>query len=377
MVTPARPRSRPGRGAEPGRRVPAGRAALDGWPPPAPYPPYPPYPPYRPDGSVRPSLPPLPPRAYGPSAAARAAALRRIGYRRRRAAVLAVLLVAAGLVLTDVVRTDLTRDRAALAPPAAEPAAEPAARRTAAPAGAAPRATRAPRAPRPAGRPATAASPGRPPAAAKPGRSRAVAAPAEPVPERAEVPFPVSGPGRFAYAAGRSSVFGMAGPLRRYRVAVEQGTGQRADEFARTVDGTLGDRRSWIGSGRLRLRRVPVGEPAQFTVFLATPGTSERMCAAGGLRTERFTSCRLPGRVVINLARWWLAVPGYGAPLAEYRAYAVNHEVGHELGRGHEACPGIGRPAPVMQQQTLGLHGCLANGWPYVAGRRYAGPPVP
>jgi hypothetical protein len=116
---------------------------------------------------------------------------------------------------------------------------------------------------------------------------------------------------------------------------------------------------------------------ADFTVYLATPDTSERMCAEGGLSTEGYTSCRLPGQVIINLARWLEAVPDYGAPLEIYRTYVVNHEVGHEFGEEHQACPGPGEPAPVMQQQTYGLDGCVANAWPYVDGSRYEGELVP
>lgn len=190
-------------------------------------------------------------------------------------------------------------------------------------------------------------------------------------------PYPTSGSGRFAAADGRSPVRGYDGPLRRYRVAVEEDTGQDVDLFADTVDEALADRRSWIASGELRVQRVPEAAAADFTVYLATPATSERMCAEGGLMTEGYTSCRLPGQVIINLARWMDSVPDYGAPLAVYRTYVVNHEVGHELGEEHQACPGPGAPAPVMQQQTYGLDGCVANAWPYVDGVRHEGALVP
>ncbi len=189
--------------------------------------------------------------------------------------------------------------------------------------------------------------------------------------------YPRTGSGSFVTATGDTDVRGEDGPLHRYRVAVERGTGQDPAAVAATVDEVLGDPRSWIGSGELRVQRVDDAARADFTVYLATPDTSERMCAEGGLSTEGYTSCRLPGEVVINLARWMEAVPDYGAPVAVYRTYVINHEVGHELGEWHEACPGPGRPAPVMQQQTYGLDGCVANPWPYLDGRRYAGEPVP
>jgi Protein of unknown function (DUF3152) len=201
------------------------------------------------------------------------------------------------------------------------------------------------------------------------------AAPAPSVTAR-PVAVPDTGPGTFAYAAGEGKVLGGSGTLRRFHVAVEHGMGQDADDFARTVDQVLGDPRSWIASGTVRLQRVPAGASAEFTIFLATKGTSEEMCRRGGLRTGGYTSCRVSGKVIINVARWLGSVPGYGATLAVYQAYAINHEVGHQLGHRHEACPGRGRPAPVMQQQTFGLRGCVANAWPYLDGRRYTGPPA-
>ncbi|QGN46748.1 DUF3152 domain-containing protein [Micromonospora sp. WMMD558] len=212
-----------------------------------------------------------------------------------------------------------------------------------------------------------------PPAGSPPDRTSYGAAAERPQPGG----YPRVGAGSFVTATGDTDVRGADGPLRRYRVAVERDIGHDAGTFAATVDEVLGDSRSWIGSSELRVQRVEDADLADFTVYLATPDTSERMCAEGGLSTEGYTSCRLPGQVIINLARWVEGVPDYGAPLAVYRSYVINHEVGHEFGEWHEACPGPGAPAPVMQQQTYGLDGCVANPWPYLDGRRHAGEPVP
>ncbi|SNS84271.1 Protein of unknown function [Asanoa hainanensis] len=185
------------------------------------------------------------------------------------------------------------------------------------------------------------------------------------------------GPGVFSTERSTGRTLGRGTDLRRFHVAVEKSINLDLAPFVASVDTILGDKRSWIADGKLRLRRVGADQPADFTIYLASAGTSERMCAEGGLDTERFTSCQLGDQVVINADRWVSAVPWFEAPLGEYQAYAVNHEVGHQLGHQHEACPKPGAAAPVMQQQTYGMQGCLPNGWPYVGGRRYAGPPIP
>src|SRR5204862_546177 len=79
-------------------------------------------------------------------------------------------------------------------------------------------------------------------------------------------------------------------------------------KFADEVQRILGDPRSWIASGQFRLQRVPESSGSEFTIYLASADTSEKMCAAGGLKTDGYTSCRLPGQVIINLDRWEDAV---------------------------------------------------------------------
>lgn len=178
----------------------------------------------------------------------------------------------------------------------------------------------------------------------------------------------------YAVAKGGTARHG-SGTLKTYRVEVETGTGQSEKDFAAAVDTTLADPASWTGQGLWAFQRVAGN--ADFAIRLATPATVDATCARAGLDTHGYVSCRSGQFVMINLDRWLTAVPHYDGDVALYRQYVVNHEVGHQLGHGHQACSGPGRPAPVMQQQTYGLGGCLPNGWPYVQGELVSGPAVP
>ncbi|BCJ44216.1 lipoprotein [Actinoplanes ianthinogenes] len=192
---------------------------------------------------------------------------------------------------------------------------------------------------------------------------------------------PAHGSGTFAYAVKRAPILGAKGPIRRFRVAVEKGSGEDPEAFATQVVSTLGDPRSWIGNGTLRLQMVGAGETADFTVYLATRDSAGRMCQRGGTNIRiggvPYTSCRATGQAIINLDRYRKSAKPYlnaKVPLATYRNYVINHEVGHELGRHHEGCPKSGGPAPVMVQQTLTTRGCVPYAWPRLNNKPFAGP---
>jgi uncharacterized protein DUF3152 len=188
-------------------------------------------------------------------------------------------------------------------------------------------------------------------------------------------------PGAWQYAEGGGPVFGSGGGMYAYRVAVETGVPVSVGEFTSTVDSALGDYRSWPAAGNVQLVRVPGGSPSNFTVLLAMPWTAYSLCLAIGIDIRvggvPYTSCQAGANIVINADRYLGGVGGYGASLGVYRQYAINHEVGHRLGHGHVFCPGPGQPAPVMQQQTLGLQGCVANAWPYPGAPAPPPPPEP
>ncbi len=192
----------------------------------------------------------------------------------------------------------------------------------------------------------------------------AAAAPA-PAPLPATSPAPVAvvqrGTGRTAVVGGTGPRQG-TGPLRRYTVAVEGGLGVDAVGFAGEVQATLADPRSYGAGGRASFQRVD-GGPVAFRVVLASPDTTDRLCRP--LDTGGTLSCGNGDRAVLNLRRWLTGATAYAGDLPRYRQYLVLHEVGHTLGHSHERCPGPGRLAPVMLQQTKGVGSCRPNPWPY------------
>ena len=173
---------------------------------------------------------------------------------------------------------------------------------------------------------------------------------------------PARGGGRFAVADRSRRPSARSGRLIRFDVRVERGLAVDADEAALLMAAVLDDERSWGSTDSVRFRLVPRGTTADLHAYVATPRTTDRLCAP--LLTRGQVSCQNGRRVVLNAARWVHGAPAFRGDTAGYRRYLVNHEFGHALGHQHVGCPGRGRLAPVMLQQTKGLQGCRANPWP-------------
>ncbi|MBT1186383.1 DUF3152 domain-containing protein [Streptomyces sp. CJ_13] len=180
----------------------------------------------------------------------------------------------------------------------------------------------------------------------------------------ASAPVPTTGPGTFGASSASGQPQGK-GPVRRWRVEVEEGSGVDPDAAARSVEAILGDERGWIKDPAYGFQLAGSGQPVDFTVKIATPTTTDRLCEVVTPELKGETNCRAGHTVVVNLKRWQKGSPQFSGPVEDYRALIVNHEVGHEIGREHETCPGPGQLAPAMMQQIKGLLGCTANAWPF------------
>ncbi|GAA4917711.1 hypothetical protein HD597_005749 [Nonomuraea thailandensis] len=204
-----------------------------------------------------------------------------------------------------------------------------------------------------------AAQPPAPPPPPPPPRTvpppRPIAPAPAPAPEKVRVPHSASG--RYAVVRGGAPARRGRGQVMRYLVEVERGLPFDPAQFAAEVHRTLNDVRGWG-----RFQRVDHG-PVRVRVALSSPRLTIRQCLP--LRTGGELSCWNGRRSVINALRWAEGVPQYGGDLAAYRRYLISHEVGHGLGQHHRRCPGPGRPAPVMAQQSKSLGRCRPNPWPF------------
>jgi hypothetical protein len=192
-------------------------------------------------------------------------------------------------------------------------------------------------------------------------------------------PFTERGDGNWTVVPGAGQQVG-TGQVFTYTVEIENGVQLPGgpEGFARTVDATLNNPKSWIGSGKYAFRRVDSGSP-QIRVSLASQHTARAIC---GFRIQFDASCWLGGRTVLNVARWERGAVAFQGNVIAYQQYVVNHEVGHALGFGHKPCAENGALAPIMMQQTWGVANdylaalgtdnapangltCVANPWPY------------
>jgi hypothetical protein len=209
---------------------------------------------------------------------------------------------------------------------------------------------------------------------------------AKPPPRSVADGVPVSGSGTFAVSPGGTGVVGGGATLVTYETQVENGIAWGSNPvwtpggFAATVDAIVADPRGWTASqaapitdaaqgmrnASWRFDRVS-GSSYNVKILLATPNTTDRLCGSVGLITLGQYSCRYGSTIVINLRRWLKGAPGFPMNLDGYRAMVIDHEMGHRLGFDHMLCPGKGKPAPVMQQETIDLAGCLPNPYPFAA----------
>jgi hypothetical protein len=170
--------------------------------------------------------------------------------------------------------------------------------------------------------------------------------------------FTAAGPGTYRIIPGNGPKVGQGTQNTfTYTIEVENGInaaeiGGGDDAFAGLIDQTLADPRGWTSDARIAVQRVT--DRPRMRITLATPETTHKLC---GRTIPYESSCRLSrdGRVVINLARWVRGALAFNGDIGSYRTYAINHEVGHAFGRGHEGCLENGGLAPVMMQQSFGV----------------------
>ncbi|BDR52530.1 hypothetical protein KIM372_04370 [Bombiscardovia nodaiensis] len=168
--------------------------------------------------------------------------------------------------------------------------------------------------------------------------------------------------GILAQAQATAAASGKPAQQFSYCVAGKGNVGE-TDSFASAIFRTLNDPRGWPRAGATFVQgsdgacdmTIVLSEAQYLPTF--SPSCSSTY------------SCRVGNQVIINKDRWdggtdlWL---GAGGDMERYKVMVINHEVGHRLGHmdNEQTCAAQGQPAPLMQEQSMGLDGCTPNEWP-------------
>lgn len=195
-------------------------------------------------------------------------------------------------------------------------------------------------------------------------------------------PFSERGAGTWSVVPGASPQFG-TGQVFSYTVEMEDGVELAGgpEGFASTVDATLNNPKSWIGSNEYAFRRVDDPAAADIRISLTSQRNTREIC---GFAIPYDGSCWRGDveRVVLNTARWTRGAVAFQGNIVQYQQYVINHEVGHALGFPHIGCERSGALAPIMMQQTWGVSNdyitelgsdgvtgdgkvCEPNAWPF------------
>jgi hypothetical protein len=145
-----------------------------------------------------------------------------------------------------------------------------------------------------------------------------------------------------------------------YSIATRGKITASTKRFATLAAESYADPRGWRSAG-YEFERVAKG--GDFTLVLS----SAPKVPSFGSPCSSTWSCRVGRYVIINQNRWLHASPAWNKadrPLRDYRHMVINHETGHWLGHRHKGCPGKGKVAPIMMQQSKGLNGCRFNPFP-------------